>query len=318
MESRPFQAPRGAIPYIDSGCRHHLSSHFTRLAESVNVGMDRSRSSELHIRTSSVEDWWFCRVNGRGATSLKLEPGAAGLIHHAVLVLPLCGDYFSPACNRLFPDPGNIRLVVWQGEEVISSGNFDYLFVYIPYGQLESFADGGIPYGSTLAALSGPGAVLGNALISLVEEVISSPDPAPYSGLLPAFVNLVVSALRGDRSESQPRCHTSLRMRKILAHLDSHLDDPELALDQVAKSIGVSPRQIYREFALAGDTFANRLRAMRLSRAKRILATAPDISISNLAYQLGFSSPSVFGRVFRESYGMTPSRFRAGNRQDRI
>lgn len=205
---------------------------------------------------------------------------------------------------------------MWHGEEVISSGDFDYLFVYIPFDQLDIYADSGIPYGSTLAALAGPGAVLGNALISLVEEIIDSPDPSLYCGILPAFTNLAVSTLRGGQIRPLQQRMTSLRMKRILAHLHRHLDEPTLTLDEVAKSIGVSPRQLYREFSASGDTFSSRLKTLRLAKAKRILATEANTSISNLSYRLGFSSPSVFGRVFRESFGMTPSQFRAGNRPD--
>ena len=52
------------------------------------------------------------------------------------------------------------------------------------------------------------------------------------------------------------------------------------------------------------------LKAARLIKAKELLITT-DIRVSNIGYDVGFTSPSYFTKCFREKYGMTPNEYRA-------
>jgi AraC-like DNA-binding protein len=54
------------------------------------------------------------------------------------------------------------------------------------------------------------------------------------------------------------------------------------------------------------------LRRMRIERAAQLLRARPG-SISEVAYAVGFKSPSHFARVFRERYGVSPSEHASAN-----
>ena len=64
-------------------------------------------------------------------------------------------------------------------------------------------------------------------------------------------------------------------------------------------------------FEPTGLSFARTLTAMRLADASRMLATAPERSVTDIAYLCGFDSIATFYRVFRAAYAMTPRDARA-------
>ena len=57
---------------------------------------------------------------------------------------------------------------------------------------------------------------------------------------------------------------------------------------------------------------ARDLRRIRIHHAKLLLMEAPDMSLSKIAAACGFHSTSYFGKVFRQSSGMTPQAYRLG------
>ena len=61
--------------------------------------------------------------------------------------------------------------------------------------------------------------------------------------------------------------------------------------------------------ALTGISPVELLRDMRLREARRLLTTT-ELSISEIAYEAGFSTPAYFTKCFREAYGQTPSELR--------
>jgi AraC family transcriptional regulator of adaptative response / methylphosphotriester-DNA alkyltransferase methyltransferase len=84
-----------------------------------------------------------------------------------------------------------------------------------------------------------------------------------------------------------------------------------LRLQDVARALASSPRQVKRAYAQCGQiTFREDLHARRLSVAARLLIERPAIPIRDVARIVGFSQPSHFAKAFRGRYGITPLRFR--------
>lgn len=80
-------------------------------------------------------------------------------------------------------------------------------------------------------------------------------------------------------------------------------------LDQIAATLGVSPRTLRRQLSAEGMKFQTILDQVRHSRALELLKSSV-LSIDDIAYRLGYSDPSNFGRAFRKWEGMSPSAFR--------
>ena len=76
---------------------------------------------------------------------------------------------------------------------------------------------------------------------------------------------------------------------------------------EVARRIGISTRQLDRLFAAKlKRSYQDHYRRIRLERSRELLHQSPA-TITEVAVACGFSSASHFARVYRESYGTTPS-----------
>jgi AraC-like DNA-binding protein len=76
-------------------------------------------------------------------------------------------------------------------------------------------------------------------------------------------------------------------------------------VESVAHKLGISPRTLRRKLAAEGVTFAGIREDLRLALAKRYL-TEQDLSISRIAWLLGYTEVSAFSHAFRRWTGRTP------------
>jgi len=89
---------------------------------------------------------------------------------------------------------------------------------------------------------------------------------------------------------------------------DQLRDPPDLAA--LAQHLGSSPRSLFRRFRKATDmTPGAYLRAQRLRHARDLLQRS-NLSISEVAWQVGINDVSYFSRMFRSAYGLPPAQFR--------
>ena len=85
------------------------------------------------------------------------------------------------------------------------------------------------------------------------------------------------------------------------------MDDPEFGLDQLCKELFLSRSQFGRKVkALTGKSPAIYLRSLRLLKARQLLLTT-EITVKEVAYNVGFSDPSYFSRSYSEEFGESPS-----------
>lgn len=95
-------------------------------------------------------------------------------------------------------------------------------------------------------------------------------------------------------------------MDKLQTLIDTHLSDSYFNVEAFGQEVGLSRVQLYRKVkALTGSSVVELLRKARLAKAKTLLLTT-DKSVSEVAYEVGFSAPSYFTKCFRDEYGMTP------------
>lgn len=130
--------------------------------------------------------------------------------------------------------------------------------------------------------------------------------------------DLVVLALghRGDGAEAAREGGLkAARLAAIKAWIEANLAEPELTLDHAEVLFGISRRTIQNLFEEDGTSFTVYVRDRRLQRARQWLA-APErghMSISEIAYDVGFGDLSYFNRSFRKRFGMTPGDVRRGS-----
>jgi transcriptional regulator GlxA family with amidase domain len=89
--------------------------------------------------------------------------------------------------------------------------------------------------------------------------------------------------------------------------MSGHLGDSTFSTSRLADEVNLSRRQVERRVkALTKQTPTGLMQQMRLERAAQILKARPG-SIAEVAYAVGFKSPSHFSVAFRKAYGHTPS-----------
>src|SRR5881398_1725356 len=95
--------------------------------------------------------------------------------------------------------------------------------------------------------------------------------------------------------------------------IDAH-SHQQIDLEQAAGQAGISPFHFLRLFSsVLGVTPHQYLVRSRLRHAARLLADN-DISITDVAYDVGFGDLSNFVRTFHRAPGVSPRRFREGSR----
>lgn len=100
-------------------------------------------------------------------------------------------------------------------------------------------------------------------------------------------------------------------IRKLRQAIQEHMGNTHLKMDDLADKVGLGRVQLYRKVkALTGTTPVDLLREARLARAHRLLQTT-HMTISEVAYAVGFATPSYFTTCFKEKYGQYPNDVRS-------
>lgn len=100
--------------------------------------------------------------------------------------------------------------------------------------------------------------------------------------------------------------------RRFLEIFRTRIGDSDVSVDELAAEMGLGRSQFYRKIkALTNYSPVELIRTIRLREARdRLLKTG--MSVSEIAYSTGFSSPAYFSKCYREAFGETPSDTREG------
>ena len=96
-------------------------------------------------------------------------------------------------------------------------------------------------------------------------------------------------------------------LEKLHRLIEERLSDPDLSVEELGEQIGLSRVQLYRKTkALCGYSPNELLRIARLKKAASLLAST-EKTISEITYEVGFSSPSYFTKCYKEYFGENPT-----------
>ena len=97
---------------------------------------------------------------------------------------------------------------------------------------------------------------------------------------------------------------------KALKLIDEHLNDEDFGVDAMADAMFMSKSSLYRKIkALTGLSPVEFIRNIRLKRAYQMLQEE-DVTITDVAYACGFSTPRYFSTCFKTEFGITPTEFK--------
>lgn len=100
------------------------------------------------------------------------------------------------------------------------------------------------------------------------------------------------------------------KLKRAVSYIAMHYSEP-ITLEELSAHCNISKQQLIRYFNNAFHTTPiNYITDFKLSRAKELLFYHPDISIKEIAAELGFDNQHYFSRVFMKKNGETPSQYR--------
>ncbi|MCX6327354.1 MAG: ATP-binding protein [Bacteroidia bacterium] len=98
-------------------------------------------------------------------------------------------------------------------------------------------------------------------------------------------------------------------MNNLLDYINEHIGEPDLNINFIADSLGMSRSTFFRKIkSLTGTTGKDFVDSVRLKRATQLLLES-DLNISEIAYDIGHSSPLYFSKWFKSYYKMSPTEY---------
>ncbi len=147
------------------------------------------------------------------------------------------------------------------------------------------------------------------------DSYISKPFSAPL--LIARVRNLIDSHRRlkqffGDRQTlaKEDICDMDKDfIERFKALIEAKLNDSELNVEELGREMGFSRVQLYRKIKSLTNYAPNELlRIARLKRAASLLASS-ELTVAEIAYEVGFTSPSYFAKCYKEQFGEAPTDF---------
>jgi len=101
------------------------------------------------------------------------------------------------------------------------------------------------------------------------------------------------------------------RVNRVIDYIEANISE-DLSLKELADVAHFSPFHFHRIFrGMVGETLNDFIQRIRVEKAAAKLVLNPKKSVTEIAFECGFSSSSAFARSFRETYGMSASDWRS-------
>ncbi|RZT95499.1 AraC-like DNA-binding protein [Ancylomarina subtilis] len=99
-------------------------------------------------------------------------------------------------------------------------------------------------------------------------------------------------------------------MQKAIKIIEENLSNTSFGVSELYLSMQMSKSNFYRKLKTITDLSPNELiRFIRLQKSTQMLIT-PNLSVNEIAYEVGFNTPSYFTRCFKQQYGIAPSEYK--------
>lgn len=100
-------------------------------------------------------------------------------------------------------------------------------------------------------------------------------------------------------------------IERISAIVIEHIDNPELNVSVITKEAGIGRTLLHTKLKQILDLSATEfINTIRLKEAQKILISQPDLTMSEVAYKVGFNDPNYFSRIFKKMFNASPTAYR--------
>lgn len=194
------------------------------------------------------------------------------------------------------------------------SDDFEQIFIHMPhevwirrFGSTQQVTARAVRGNTEMGAMV-------STLLRQVVPYIGKADPATADRLAELSLAMVTTAL-GDLVSQQDACQSSGRISLLYrakAFIEQNLHDPVLNPEKVAQGLRISERYLRDLFHEEDSTVSNWIWRRRLEKTHQDLSDPllMSKSVSEIAFNCGFSDLTHFGRRFKAAFSATPSEFR--------
>jgi AraC-like DNA-binding protein len=297
--------------YVD---RESLNHALTSDLIGWTVSETRETPLLTHVVPHRLGDIRLLELSGNpfGATRGRSEISADSDAYLGVLYQKSGSTLCKSDDDRLTVGPGEIG--IWYSRRPLSfemPERFDKLCMVIPITRIEgvlynveAYEGLHLPAGSNLAVL------LGSYLSTLTDRVLTRNDNTPFD-TIDVTLELLGAAFRAQRQSSRTTPRDRL-FKRISRYIEGRLQDSDLSPKKIAEDNGISVRYLYQLFSLQGMTVAGLVRTRRLARCRADLDAANAYaSVTEIAHKWGFNDSAHFSRLFKVSFGMSPTVYRS-------
>ncbi|MBS8273578.1 helix-turn-helix domain-containing protein [Thalassospira tepidiphila] len=282
------------------GCVFDVDVDKTRREDGVfNAVIDAFRFDEFMVaKTTTVQqNWWRTPFN----------IARDGMDHYMIQFFLKGGMQWQT--RRTSGDVGLGDLIVFDMAEEMQSitDDFCHISLIIPRAALAPRLDN--PDGQHMRHLkwNTPIAAMLSDYMMLLGRNLPNLGYEQLKPLIPSILSMVAVCLNDDPSGSKSQSYYDqwYLKRRIKSFILQNLGDSRLGAQGICDAMNLSRSNLYRMFEDEGGvkTF---IRENRLKRSLRQIVADEKCSVSVIAEQHGFASPSDFSRAFRNSYGLSP------------
>jgi len=280
---------------VDNGFRVKYSAFDLCGIDIIDWESDASsseRSSGL-ARKSDLDNWaiWFvrsgCFCNDYNDRSVKAKTGELMLV-----------SYAQPWKSR------------WEGQSYVSVGLDRDKFSWMAPSLDEA----------NLSVLNGSLTGLLRTFISTLVDEAHKISEDQKQILSRSFSDLLAASLEptADNLHNATPALNASRLTIAREFIRKNLARPELNVDFICKSLGMSRRTLYNVFEEHGGV-AKYIKTVRLQACYKALSDETDHRfVSTIAYQHGFTNMSLFSRQFKEQYSFSPTEAHECNTADHV
>jgi AraC-like DNA-binding protein len=197
-------------------------------------------------------------------------------------------------------------------------GSTSLLVFTFPRGYLDIPRDELAAVTATAFPLESPlGRVVNPFFVGLAQSLTELPGTNGQR-LARTGLDLLMTLVSTELQQGVQRDPRRQLLHEMLGSIDVLLDDPELSPATIASAHFISTRHLHAVFAEHGITVAGWIRERRLEHIRRDLADGAlaDVPIARIAARWGLVNPAHFSRLFRTTFGQSPSEYRAATALD--
>ncbi|WP_207514476.1 hybrid sensor histidine kinase/response regulator transcription factor [Longitalea luteola] len=98
-------------------------------------------------------------------------------------------------------------------------------------------------------------------------------------------------------------------IRQSIETVENNISNPEFSVEDLSRALHMSRVALYKKLlALTGKSPLDFIKTIRLKRAAQLLEKS-QLSIAEIAYEVGFNNPKYFARTFKKEFGLLPSEY---------